>query len=317
MPDLRQKLVGLLDYVEQVVRLDERVAFRLSEYRLPDGSTFAVTKAETQDLPGVRHDLRDEEGTVWLEVERLSRKEPPVTPKELAPWIAVTSDPAHAPEILAQRIVTVTASERDIALAGGEVRVDDVSEAPRKKGEASNCPVVRGLQHEDRPEVGEAITTWLKESWQPWSLAELPRRKTITLYQVLYKIFQLLEVGATESPIEVIWGIGIVYWQKDGKIIDRPLLERRVEIELDDGRAGLIRVRPTATDALFDLNPTKSSAAPVSLLLPILFTGRFIAPLKTREFRLSRAKRSSRFCQQRERGSIQGGLTSRKQRQPR
>jgi hypothetical protein len=35
MPDARQKLIGLLDYVEQVVRLDERVAFRLSEYRLP------------------------------------------------------------------------------------------------------------------------------------------------------------------------------------------------------------------------------------------------------------------------------------------
>jgi hypothetical protein len=31
MPDARQKLIGLLDYVEQVVRLDERVAFRLSE----------------------------------------------------------------------------------------------------------------------------------------------------------------------------------------------------------------------------------------------------------------------------------------------
>lgn len=31
------------------------------------------------------------------------------------------------------------------------------------------------------------------------------------------------------------------------------MLERRVEIELDDGRAGLIRVRPTAADALFDL----------------------------------------------------------------
>jgi hypothetical protein len=44
MPDARQKLISLLDYVEQVVRLDERVAFRLSEYRLPDSSVFAVDK---------------------------------------------------------------------------------------------------------------------------------------------------------------------------------------------------------------------------------------------------------------------------------
>jgi hypothetical protein len=76
MPGARQKLIGLLDYVEQVIRLDERVAFRLPEYRLPDGTTFAVRNNETQNLPGVRNDHRDEEGPVWLEVERLARKEP-------------------------------------------------------------------------------------------------------------------------------------------------------------------------------------------------------------------------------------------------
>ena len=70
-----------MDYVEQVVRLDERVAFQLSEYRLPDGSTFAITKSDTENLPGVRHDIRDEDGQVWLEVERLARKEPPRPPK--------------------------------------------------------------------------------------------------------------------------------------------------------------------------------------------------------------------------------------------
>jgi hypothetical protein len=56
LAQLRQKLVGLLDYIEQVIRLDERVAFRLSEYRLPDGSTFALPSADTHNLPNVRHD---------------------------------------------------------------------------------------------------------------------------------------------------------------------------------------------------------------------------------------------------------------------
>lgn len=72
MPDARQKLIGLLDYVEQVIRLDERIAFRLSEYRLPDGTFFAVGKNDTQNLPSVRHDHRDEEGPVWLEVGSVS-----------------------------------------------------------------------------------------------------------------------------------------------------------------------------------------------------------------------------------------------------
>src|ERR1035437_3948546 len=73
----REKLVRLLDYVEQVVRLDERVAFRLSEYHLPDGSNFAIHEGATRNLPGVHHDVREDEGSVWLEVERLARKEPP------------------------------------------------------------------------------------------------------------------------------------------------------------------------------------------------------------------------------------------------
>ena len=77
--DVRRRLVGLLDYVEQVVRLDERVAFRLSEYRLLDSSTFAISKTDTENLPGVRHDIRDDEGQIWLEVERLARKESPGT----------------------------------------------------------------------------------------------------------------------------------------------------------------------------------------------------------------------------------------------
>lgn len=257
MPDVRQKLIGLLDYVEQVVRLDERVAFRLSEYHLPDGSTFAITKQDTHNLPGLRHDQRDDEGSVWLEVERLSRREPPVPPEELAPWIALSPNPASAPEIRTERMVTVSAAERDMALAKSEVRPDDVLEAPRKRSEPKNAPVRFDLtlRLEDRPKLGQAITAWIAETWTPWSVAELPRRKTIALYQVLYKIFQLLEVGAAESPIELIWGIGVVHWERDGKILDRPLLERRVEIELDDGRAGLIRVRPTAADALFDLKP--------------------------------------------------------------
>ena len=63
------------------------------------------------------------------------------------------------------------------------------------------------------------------------------------------KYFSFIEVGGAESPIELMWGVGVVHWEKDGRVVDRPLLERRVDIELDDGRGGLIRVRPTSADA--------------------------------------------------------------------
>lgn len=84
MADVRQKLIGLLDYVEQVVRLDERVSFWLSEYHLPDGTSFTIRQADTRNLPGIRHDHNDYDGPIWLELERLTRKEPPARPEVIA-----------------------------------------------------------------------------------------------------------------------------------------------------------------------------------------------------------------------------------------
>ena len=71
------RLQNLLDYVEQVVRLDERPAFRLSEHRLSTGQSLVLHQHELHALPGIRLDLTDEDGPLWLAVERLSRADPP------------------------------------------------------------------------------------------------------------------------------------------------------------------------------------------------------------------------------------------------
>ncbi len=55
-----ERLHNLLRYVEQVVRLDERPALRLSEH-----------------------------GPVWLAVERLRRSDPPAPPELAADWLEI------------------------------------------------------------------------------------------------------------------------------------------------------------------------------------------------------------------------------------
>jgi hypothetical protein len=157
--DIREKLIGLLDYVEQVVRLDERVSFRISEYRLPDGTTFVLTRDNTQGLPGIRHNAVDDDGPVWLEVERLTRRDPPLRPDDIADWVSVSGDPSKLPDIKLERIVTVSASERDEAIASGAVRPDDILEAPRKRGESEAAPLRFDLtlRLEDRPEILKAV----------------------------------------------------------------------------------------------------------------------------------------------------------------
>jgi hypothetical protein len=44
-------------------------------------------------------------------------------------------------------------------------------------------------------------------------------------------------------------------WKKGAKFLDRPFIERRVDIEIDDAQAGSIRIRPTEGDATVDLKP--------------------------------------------------------------
>ena len=210
--DTREKLVRLLNYVEQVVRLDERVAFALSEYRLPDDSTFAIREAETRDLPGVSHDLHDEEGSIWLEVMRLARKEPPAPTPEIADWVLLFADPSAPPQTRSERLVTGTRAERDAAIENREVRAEDVVEAPRSEG-ADQPTYDLTLRLEDRPQIASAAEAWISNVWTKWAAEELPRRRAIALYQRLYKILQLVE-SAAENPLELAWGVGAVRWKK-------------------------------------------------------------------------------------------------------
>jgi len=253
----REKLIHLLNYVEQVVRLDEKVVFRLSDYRLPDGTAFAITDPEHRDLPSVRFGTRDDEGPVWLEVARLAREEPPSPPSEINDWIVPSSDPAVPPRSRSRRSVTADGGNRDLAVANGEVLPEDVAETSAKgDGPPDASPRFELTLRLDRqPEIAAKIGDWITTQWSKWAADEPRRRATISIYQQLYKLFQMLEVGGYENPIELIWGIGLVHWKKDGHIVARPLLEVRADLELDDNRGGLIRVRPTGGDPTFDLKP--------------------------------------------------------------
>jgi len=94
-----ERLKQLLGYVEQVIKLDERPAFRLSEYRLPSGQTFAFHQHEFHALPGVSHDLTDDDGPIWLTMQRLKRGEPPEPQEAIAPWLNLSPDPDKKTEL--------------------------------------------------------------------------------------------------------------------------------------------------------------------------------------------------------------------------
>ena len=246
------RLKELLGYVEQVIRLDERPAFRLAEFRLPTGQMFVFHQHELHALPGIRHDANDEDGPIWLSIERLKRSEPPKPSPELEPWLNLSSNPDKEPIVRETLTRTVPEAEKKDLVRNGKARPEDCTKAfgPQAKGRYDVT-----LRLEDRPEIARAARKYVSSVWLPWAESERPKRKSIALYQKFFEVAQLTELAGAEQPLEVVWGLGLARWIRDGIEIDLPLLERLVEIEIDEKAGSEIKIRPRSSSATVNLRP--------------------------------------------------------------
>ena len=125
----------------------------------------------------------------------------------------------------------------------GVIRPEDCAEPTLTMGTGIPQWDVR-LRLEDRPEIEDAARDWIETVWLPWAVAERPVRKTLILYQRLFEVAQLAQMGGGDAPFELVWGIGLSRWRIDGNEIDLPLVERLVEIDLDETEGATIKVRP-------------------------------------------------------------------------
>jgi hypothetical protein len=257
------RLNGLLDYVEALVRLDERPATRLAQHKLADGSQFALHQHELMDLPGVELDLNDADGPIWLRIGRLSRTTPPPIDADLRPWIDVSNDPTKPPLIRDALHLRVPELEKNRMIEAGEARLDDcvmsVKTADKHETPAAHFDVMVRL--EDHPTIRGALEIYCADSWTEWAEREKPRRRSITVYQRLFEIAQrLLQSGGNES-VELVWGIGLSRWIRLEESIDLPMIERGVEIEIADQGNAAITIRPRAAPARVELRPFVKLAA--------------------------------------------------------
>ena len=200
----------------------------------------------------ISHDLIDDDGPVWLSVERLRRGKPPTPPQEAVDWLEVSPDP-HRPPVLRDHLIwTVSEEQRAALVKSGAIRPEDCAES--KLTMAAGIPQwdVR-FRVEDRPEIEDAARDWIETVWLPWAVAERPVRKTLIVYQRLFEVAQLAEMGGGDAPFELVWGIGVSRWRIDGNEIDLPLIERLVEIDLDEAEGATIKVRPRSGGAVVNL----------------------------------------------------------------
>jgi hypothetical protein len=118
--EVRKRLRELLEYVEELVRQAEKPAFTLSDY-----NNVLYYEADLKGQIGLYHDLDDEDGPIWLKIERLKRIDPPVTPESIREWLAASRDPTREPILETVRVQTMPKEEADKLVAGGLVANDE------------------------------------------------------------------------------------------------------------------------------------------------------------------------------------------------
>ncbi len=119
--EIKSKLIDLVEYVGRMVKLAEKPVFGLKDYRQP------FFREETlKDKIGIGMDGSDENGPVWLSVERLKRNEPPRPPEKIAPWIRVGRDPFVPPVVENAKSETVSREKLEEYLEAGLVDSQDV-----------------------------------------------------------------------------------------------------------------------------------------------------------------------------------------------
>ena len=226
----RHRLVGLLDYVRHMARLGQKAVYRVEQY-----GGLVLPEAVLKDRVGVRHDQEDADGPIWLSVERLKRVAPPDVPEELASWLAVQNDPTREPTVESVIVATIPFEQAGREVESGMLAAEDVQVPLEGEGDVPDeQPETRDVIYrlERLPAVQAAIDTYIQGPWQRWAEEERPRRQTIAIYDELFGLRQALELEGADNPQELVWGMGLARWKPARGVIDRPLIEQLVEVDL-------------------------------------------------------------------------------------
>lgn len=175
---------------------------------------FVAHQHELRALPEVAFNLQADGDEVWLRMPRLQEIAPPDLGETLAPWVSLPGTPQKDPELKTERVV----GDSREPLAG-------------------------------RPDIQALFDWYVLNQWQPWAAAERPRRQAITRYNQLFSLQQTIASEGAETPIELVWGIGLAAWKKSGfaATVHHPLIVQPCEVTLNEKTFDL-EVRPRDID---------------------------------------------------------------------
>jgi very-short-patch-repair endonuclease len=220
-PTAQKRLIALLDYIEQVEKLG-----RKPTYVVPT-DFYCSYEDELRGLPGIEFDLAVEGDEVWLQVQRLKEQDPPPLPEKLKPWVILSKSPDKQPSLR-----------------------DEITSPANKSSDPPNI-----LKRTAFPDIDKIFEQYISGSWTAWTQYERPRRKTMEVYNRLFSIQQTMETEGIDTPLELVWGVGIALWKHDrGQNIVHPIITQLVEITLDSKSLAL-EVRPRDILPMLEADP--------------------------------------------------------------
>lgn len=195
MAETNDKLIDLINYVGELIKIGEKPVFSLKKYR-----QLVYREAELKNRIGITHDVSTDEEQIWLKIERLQRRNPPSVPHILTEWLSVQRDPFVFPK--SKDVITATISKKDAEahLENGTLLREDIAAAMKPTGDGEWCDVIFRL--ENQYEIKEGIEEYISRQWIGWSESEKPRRETIRIYESFFSLQQSIQIGGAEGGIE-------------------------------------------------------------------------------------------------------------------
>lgn len=246
LPPSRHALLQVIEYVRALVELADKPVRSLANY-----NNLILHEDDLRNRVGIRHDLADADGPVYLKIDRLDRTDPPEPPPEAANWLTVSRDPFTEPAIQSLRTTVMPASQAEWLIAEGAADRADVTPPLKPKPGEDVRDVV--LRLERFPEAKAKVEQYVARTWTEWAEVERPRRETIAIYDRLFSVQQSVKLEGADRPLEIVWGMGVARWKLSPNELDHPLVEQLVELELD--AAGAILVRPRGLEPRIVLEP--------------------------------------------------------------
>lgn len=248
-PEL-QAVYELLEYAKKIGELNQKTIFKIEEY-----NKNLFFEHNLLNKKGIHFNLlnNESEDNIWLKIERLKRTEPPIPDKTIKDWITVSKDPFSKPVVKTTIIKTLTRKEVEEEIKNKFLNDEDIKEPLKKEHADINLKDVI-YRLDNLPEIKSKIDTYIQNDWYKWQQSELPIRETIKIYEYFFSIHSSIHNGGDDEQVELVWGTGIVRWNCDEHIINIPLIEKLVDISIDN-LTGAIELSPRIIEQKVQLNP--------------------------------------------------------------